>query len=44
MARESKSRAEFSSDLWIASWMVGILGSEAEADALRDDLQRTQRN
>ena len=24
MARESKSRAEFFSDLWIASWMVGI--------------------
>ena len=31
MARESKSRAEFSSDLWIGSWMVGILGSEADA-------------
>ena len=44
MARESKSRAEFSSDLWIASWIVGILGSEADAGALRADLQRTQRN
>ena len=37
MARESKSRAEFSSDLWIASWMVRILGSEGDAGALRAD-------
>jgi len=44
MARESKSRGEFSSDLWMASWMVGILGSETDAGALRAALQRIQRN
>jgi hypothetical protein len=33
-----------SSDLWMASWMVGILGSETDAGALRAALQRIQRN